>query len=163
VGIEVAATLIIVNVEKIQDEINRVITLNRAEPIIFVSLNKTHESLGKIFIEKGIDSSKVFVIDCVANEQKSEEVLIVKPTELDKLSFIINSFIKEIKGKKILVVDALSTLLIYNNENKVAQFVKGVTEFASEKDVDVIALSPKTEGEELLNKIFNFFSKVEKK
>jgi archaellum biogenesis ATPase FlaH len=157
-----ASTLIIVNVEKIQDELNKVVKLNCDKPIVFVSLNKTSESLEKIFREKQINASKLFIIDCMAGASSSAEVIQVKPTDLDKLSFVINSFIKEIEGKKLLVIDALSTLLIYNNENKVARFVKSVTEFATGKEVEVIALSPKTEGEELLNKIFNFFSKVEK-
>jgi archaellum biogenesis ATPase FlaH len=61
-----------------------------------------------------------------------------------------------------LIIDALSTLLIYNNENKVAAFVKEITEYAQDYDVEVIALSPKTKGEELLNKIFNFFDEVKK-
>jgi hypothetical protein len=54
-------------------------------------------------------------------------------------------------------------LLIYNNENRVAIFMKEVTEYASDNDVHVIAFSPKTQGEELLDKIFNFFDKVEGK
>ena len=70
---------------------------------------------------------------------------------------------KDIKGEKFLIIDALSTLLIYNDENKVAKFVKEITEYASQNDVDVIAFSPKTKGEELLNKIFNFFDKVKKR
>jgi len=37
-----------------------------------------------------------------------------------------------------------------------------VTEYASKNDVTVVAFSPETKGEELLNKIFNFFDKVEK-
>jgi len=61
-----------------------------------------------------------------------------------------------------LIIDALSTLLIYNNENKVAAFVKEVTEYASENEVQIVAFSPETKGEELLNKIFNFFDKVKK-
>jgi archaellum biogenesis ATPase FlaH len=159
----VVSTLIIVNVERMQDETNKIVKLNCALPIVYVSLNKTHANLKKIFTEKGLDMSNIFFVDCVTNEQKSEDVMHVKPTELDRLEFIINSFIKEIAGKKLLIIDALSTLLIYNNENKVAQFVKSVSEYASEKDVEVVALSPKTEGEELLRKIFNFFNKVEKK
>jgi archaellum biogenesis ATPase FlaH len=62
-----------------------------------------------------------------------------------------------------MIIDALSTLLIYNNENKVAKFVQEITDYASENQVYVVAFSPKTQGEELLNKIFNFFDKVEKK
>ena len=33
-------------------------------------------------------------------------------------------------------------------------------EFAAEKDVIVIAISPHTKGENLLNKIYNFFDEV---
>jgi len=79
------------------------------------------------------------------------------------LSEAIKQFIKDIPGEKYLVIDALSTLLIYNNENKVAIFVKEMTEYASEHDVKILAFSPKTQGEELLDKIFNFFDKVERK
>ena len=59
--------------------------------------------------------------------------------------------------------DRKATVLIYNNENKVAKFVQDITDYASENQVYVVAFSPKTQGEELLNKIFNFFDKVEKK
>lgn len=62
-----------------------------------------------------------------------------------------------------MIIDALSTLLIYNSENKVAKFVKEITECASKGNMEAIALSPKTKGKELLNKIFNFFDKVKKK
>lgn len=90
-------------------------------------------------------------------------MLHLHPTDLKKLTAAIDTFIKDIPGKKFMLLDALSTLLIYNDENKVAQFVKEITEYAAEKDVEVFALSPKTKGEELLNKIFNFFDKVKKK
>jgi len=158
-----ASTLIITNVENLQDEINRIIKARGNIPLIYVSLNKDHESVEKYLKEQGLDVSKIFFIDCLTNEQKNKDVILVYPTQLDKLNLVINMFIKEISGKKVLLVDALSTLLIYNNENKVAQFVKSVTEYATRKEVEVIALSPKTQGEELLNKIFNFFDEVKKK
>jgi archaellum biogenesis ATPase FlaH len=70
---------------------------------------------------------------------------------------------KDIKGEEFIIIDELSILLIYNNENKVAEFVKKTIEYASQHDTKVIAFSPKTKEEELLNKIFNFFDKVEKR
>ena len=76
------------------------------------------------------------------------------------LSAAINDFIKDIKQDKFLIIDALSTLLIYNDENKVAKFVKEITEYASENNVKVIAFSPKTKGEELLNKMNFWRSKL---
>jgi archaellum biogenesis ATPase FlaH len=154
---------VIVSVENLQEEVNKVVEARSIMPGIYVSLNKTHESIEKILRKEKISIEKLFFIDCVTQEQKRGDVLHVHPTMLDTLSLAISTFIKDIPGKKFLVLDALSTLLIYNNEDKVAQFVKTITEFAAEKDVEVIAFSPKTKGEELLNKIFNFFDEVKKR
>jgi archaellum biogenesis ATPase FlaH len=157
-----SSKLIIIPVEKLQPKINAEVASHQDTPGVYVSLNKTQKSVEDIFKSNEIKTKKLFFIDCVTSEQTKDYVLHIRPTELDKLSYAINSFFKEIKGPKFLLIDALSTLLIYNNENKVAAFIKEVTEYASENDVEVIALSPETKGEELLNKIFNFFDKVER-
>ncbi len=158
-----ASTLIIISVENLQKEVNGIVKTFNKMPGIYVSLNKTHESIENLLKKEKINTNKLFFIDCVTSEQKRDDVLHISPRELGKLSSAISTFIKDIPGKKFLLIDALSTLLIYNDENKVARFVKETIEFAAEKDVEVIALSPKTKGEELLNKIFNFFDKVKKK
>ena len=129
---------------------------------IYISLNKTQKSTENILRTSGISTEKMFFIDCVTKEKTRDDVLHIGPDELDTLSEAVSTFIKDIKGEKYLVIDALSTLLIYNSENKVAKFVQAITEYASSKNVLVIAFSPETQGEELLNKIFNFFDKVEK-
>src|SRR3989339_509408 len=81
---------------------------------------------------------------------------------LNKNKKIIENILKKngVNVEKLLVIDSLSVLLIYNNENQVASFVRNITRDASDKDVEFIAFSPKTKGEELLNKIFNFFDEV---
>jgi KaiC/GvpD/RAD55 family RecA-like ATPase len=157
-----SSKLIITPVEKLQPKINTIVSSHGGTPGAYVSLNKTQKSVEEILQCNRISSKNLFFIDCVTSDQTKDYVLHIRPTELDKLSYAINSFFKEIKGDKFLIIDALSTLLIYNNENKVAAFVKEITEFASANNVEVIALSPETKGEELLNKIFNFFDKVEK-
>ncbi len=73
----------------------------------------------------------------------------------------MKKFIDNIQGEKYLIIDALSTFLIYSPENKVAGFIKEITEKSSE-NLKIIAFAPKTKGEELLEKIFNFFDEVEK-
>ena len=149
-----SSQLIITPVEKLQDEINRTISSFSGTPGVYVSLNKTQKGVEEILQKNKIDISKLFFIDCVSAENAKEDALHISPNDLDNLSYAINDFIKEISGEKFLVIDALSTLLIYNSENKVAAFVKEVTEYASGQDVKVIALSPSTKGEDLLNKIF---------
>ncbi len=157
-----SSLLKITSVEKLQDEINKVVESFSGIPGIYVSLNKTQRGVENIFLKNKIDMSKLFFIDCVSADSLEEDILHISPSNLDGLSYAINDFIKEIPGKKFLLLDALSTLLIYNPENKVAAFVKEVTEYADRQDVKVIAISPLTKGEDLLNKIFNFFDEVEK-
>ncbi|MBR9704657.1 hypothetical protein GOV12_04545 [Candidatus Pacearchaeota archaeon] len=155
--------LIITSVENLNKEIINIISREKDIPGIYVSLNKTQKSSNDFLKKNNINSDNLFFIDCVTSIKTNENVLHIPPTDLKKLSFAIKNFIKEIKQNKYLIIDALSTLLIYNNENKVASFVKEITEIASQYNVKVIALSPKTKGEDLLNKIFNFFDKVVKK
>jgi archaellum biogenesis ATPase FlaH len=155
-----SSLLIITSVEKLQDEINKTISLFSRNPGIYVSLNKTQRGVEEILHRNKIDTNKLFFIDCVSGENTNENALNISPNNLDNLSYAVNDFIKEIPGNKFLIIDALSTLLIYNSENKVAAFVKEIIEYASRQGVDVVALSPLTKGEDLLNKIFNFFDKV---
>ena len=156
-----ASLLIITPVERLQEKVNYIVKSFKDMPGIYVSLNKTQKSTEEILKISGINTKKLFFIDCVASKKTRDDVLHIAPDRLDLLDSAVGAFIKSIKGKKFLVIDALATLLIYNNEDGVAKFVKKITEYASEKDVEIVALSPKTKGEELLNKIFNFFDKVE--
>ena len=155
--------LTITSVEKLQNEINSAVSSFKGKIGVYVSLNKTQKSIEDILNKNGITTEKLFFIDCVTTEKTREDVLHISPEQLDTLSSAITEFIRDIKGEKFLIIDALSTLLIYNNENKVAKFVKEITDTASQNDVKVVAFSPKTQGEELLNKIFNFFDKVDKR
>lgn len=156
------STLIITSVEKIQKEINKIINSNSDTPGIYVSLNKTQESVTQLLNKDKINTSKLFFIDLVATENSNENVVYIKPNNLSDLSYAIKTFIKRITNEKYLIIDSISTLLIYNTENKVADFVKKITSYASANNVKVFALSPKTKGEELLEKIFNFFDDVKK-
>jgi len=156
-----SSVLMITSVEKLQNEIAEVVRNLRNIPGIYVSLNKTQKSTEAILLEKGIDTSKLFFIDCVTSVKSKDDVLHIGPDQLDLLETAIGAFISEIKGEKYLLIDSVATLLIYSDENKVAKFIKSVTDMASEKGISTVAFSPKTKGEELLNKIFNFFDDVE--
>lgn len=158
-----ASLLIITPVEKLQEKANYIVKSFRDIPGIYVSLNKTQKTIEEILKKSGIGTKKLFFIDCVASKETREDVLHIASDRLDLLGSAVDSFIKNIKGEKFLVIDALSSLLIYNSENSVAKFVKNMIGYASENNVQIVALSPKTKGEELLNKIFNFFDRVEEK
>jgi archaellum biogenesis ATPase FlaH len=155
-----SSLLIISPVESLQDNITGEIKKKADWVGIYVGLNKTQKSTEDTLKKNKIDTSKLFFIDLVTTEKTREDVLHIRPDQLDLLGEAITTFIRDIEGNKFIVVDALSTLLIYNSENVVAKFVKDITDQASSNNVQVIAFTPKTVGEELLNKIFNFFDDV---
>lgn len=154
------STLFITPVDELQDAITASLSSMAGRPGIYVSLNKTQKSTEKMLIEKGIDVSKLFFIDCVTSEVTRDDVLHIGPEKIEMLLSAIKEFVHDIKSDKFLMIDAISTLLIYNAENKVAQFVKSLTELDTTEDIQILAFSPQTKGEELLEKIFNFFDDV---
>jgi archaellum biogenesis ATPase FlaH len=155
-----SSTLVITDVEELQNKINAAVKTLSYNPGIYVSLNKTQKSIEEIFKSNGIEVDRLFFIDCVTSEKTRDDVLHISPNSLDMLYTAIEAFINDIEQDKFLVIDALSTLLIYNDENKVAQFAKKLADLGAKKEVEILAFSPKTKGEELLNKIFNFFDRV---
>jgi archaellum biogenesis ATPase FlaH len=156
------SVLITTKVESLQKEINRCIK-PISEACIYVSLNKAKKAAEEVLKKANVKTEKIFFIDCVATEENEEDVVNIKPQELDKISYAIYRFIKEIKGKKFIIIDSFVTFLIYNNENKVARFIKEITEYSSKPEVELIAISQKTQGEELLKKVYNFFDEVKTK
>lgn len=155
--------LIITPIEHLQDKINSVLKFFKNANGIYISLNKSQESIENILRRGGIDTGRLFFIDCVSSEKTGDDVLCVEPNRLDLLKSAIDAFMKNTEGEKFVIIDSLSTLLIYNDHNKVAKFVKELTEYGSKRDINIIALSPKTEEEELLIKVYHFFNKVLKK
>jgi archaellum biogenesis ATPase FlaH len=149
--------LIITSIENLQTKVNEIIKSHKDKLGIYVCLNKTQKSIENILKEQEIGTNKLFFIDCVTLEKTREDVLHILPDNLDKLKSAIFSAIRDIQGDKFLIIDALSTFLIYNSEEKVTKFIKEVIEYSTQNNVKLIALSPETKGEELLEKIKDFF------
>ena len=153
--------LVITPVENLQEKVNNIVKSFKDIPGIYISLNKTQESIEKIFKRKRIKTDRLFFIDCVTSEKTRDDVLHISPFQLDLITSAINAFVRDVKGKKFIVIDALSPLLIYNTEDKVAEFIKDIKDCISKANVKFIVLSPKTRGKELLERVFAFFDRVE--
>lgn len=155
--------IIIAPVGELQNKINSVLKSFRGAPVIYVTLNKSPERIEDNLEKARINTDKTFFIDCVSSEKTRDDVVYIAPTDLHLLACAIDAFMKDIPGEEFLVIDALSTLLIYNKINKVAKFVKEITGYSSRYQTKIIAFTAETKGEELSNKVFHFFDKVEKK
>src|SRR4030042_4098755 len=112
-----SSTLIITSVEKLQARIIEKIRTVQKLTGIYISLNKTQKSIEESLTKNKINTKKILFIDCVTSKKTRDDVLHIAPDRLDLLDSAVGAFIKDIKGKKFLVTDALPTLLIYNNED----------------------------------------------
>jgi hypothetical protein len=162
------SALVITPVEKMQDTANQVIKSNtKSASGVYVALNRPHESIEKTMKADGIKTDKLFFVDCVNvsgggvgdNNKVSH---IQNPSDLTSMNIAVNQFMEKIDGKKFLVLDSLTTLLIYNKENLVIMFVKSLIDEMRKSNAKLIVLTPELSGGELLNKIALFFDKVMK-
>lgn len=128
---------------------------------VIVLLDKPTIYFKKALEKEKINLDKIFFIDCVSKTSEIEESICISPDNLEELEITISEFIKDIKRKIYVLIDTLSILLIYNSESKVANFIKNlITLISKNSNVDLLAFSVKTKGEDLLNNISMFFDEV---
>lgn len=95
--------------------------------VIYVTTNKPYSSLKNIFSSNKINTNKIFFIDCVSKsvgkaDSNENVVLLDSPANLTNLSIAIVESIKNIQGKKILFLDSLSTLALFNDSKVLERF-----------------------------------------
>jgi len=97
---------------------------------IYITVNKPFDSLRTWLKKNGIDVDKLFFIDAVTRTIAERAMLTEKclfissPTNLTDLSISLAQILKNPKPeKKFILLDSLSTLLIYNSPETVLQFV----------------------------------------
>lgn len=105
-------------------------TLPEYSKCIYVSINKPYSFLSRFFPKNQVDSSKITVIDCISEimslKEKAVKNLIVceGPSNFTQISIAIEEAAKSISTSKLLILDSISTLLIYSSEKNVAKFLE---------------------------------------
>lgn len=95
----------------------------RRRKICYVTLNKPYKTMAELF-GKQIDSGKFVFIDGVTNDisqKKSGVAFVSSPGEITELEIEITRAMDS--GADTLIIDSLSTLLIYGNATDVVKFM----------------------------------------
>ncbi|MFH1255976.1 MAG: hypothetical protein V1494_01655 [Candidatus Diapherotrites archaeon] len=96
--------------------------------VCYVSLNDRCDSLFRSFADAGIDMKRFFLIDAITKtsqaivEPRSNCVFVSSPNALIELSLAISDVLAKQRPDAILL-DSLSTLLIYENPSTVTKFM----------------------------------------
>ncbi|MEM0333241.1 MAG: hypothetical protein QXX30_02120 [Candidatus Aenigmatarchaeota archaeon] len=98
---------------------------------IYITVNKPYENLIKYLEDNGIDTKNIFFIDAISKvasqEMKITEncLFIPSPSHLTDLGIALTEALEtmEKKESKFLILDSISTMLVYNDFESVAKFV----------------------------------------
>ena len=98
----------------------------------YISVNKPFETLIKNFSEHGLDYRRFHIIDCISATVKKLEkkkrfngvsYFTNSPKNLTEISLTVGEILDDIK---ILFVDAISTLMVYEKETAVIRFAHDI-------------------------------------
>ncbi len=101
----------------------------KSKVVIYVTANRSYNHLTNFFKSKGFDTSNFFFIDCtgavennIENSKVENCIFVNSPQNLTEISIAIHELAEEIKGDKALLLDSLSTLLLYNDAEVIGKF-----------------------------------------
>lgn len=110
------------------------LTLAKKRKPCIVLVNQNYVSLSAELKKKGINPDNLFFIDCVSKEKEKDEkkknvVYITSPQALTELIIAIKKMLKGNCGG--VIIDSLSTLLVYNNSSQIFKFTQNLVTSAN--------------------------------
>lgn len=161
----------IINPERYFEGIINVIKKEyKTKNIIYVTTNRPFNLIKNSLLGKGINTDKILFVDCISKyikEKKKTEndncILIGSPQNLTAISIAVDEATKIIKGKKILLLDSLSVLLIYNDANTISKFSNFLMNKMRASDVDTIVMALESDSDKDVIKQIESFADVVKR
>jgi len=96
---------------------------------LYITVNQPYKRLVQILNERGVDTSRMFFIDCISrmaggkSKREKNVLFIASPSGLTEIGIAVSQVIESFPDKKkYLYMDALSTLIIYNTAGSIAKF-----------------------------------------
>jgi hypothetical protein len=141
--------------------------VKRSNMCLYVAVNQPYSRMMTLLKKKDIDTSRVFFIDCITEtsggkaERVGNCVYVNSPGNLTELGIAISQALQAISGSKFLFMDALSTLVIYNNPNTFAKFAHFIMTRVKVLGINGIFMIVEKElEEELMTRITQFSDRV---
>jgi hypothetical protein len=133
---------------------------------VYVTITKPYENIVKQFGELA-ESKNIRFVDCIsraAGITKTDPncVYVESPSMLEKLGLEVINIFKTVdeKTNKYLILDSLSTLIIYNDQEIVTEFFYHLANRTRSRNIHIISLAIEEEGMEKFNKLLYLNDKI---
>lgn len=131
---------------------------------IYISVNKPYANLTNILKKNGVNTEKLFFIDCVTKSaggavQRTDNCLYISsPTNLTDLGIALDDAIESLGDHdKFIFLDSVSTLMVYHNPDAVLHFAHFLTTRARVKSFYGIFITVESEADAKLVKTLSQF------
>ncbi|HLC47943.1 MAG TPA: hypothetical protein VJI13_02615 [Candidatus Norongarragalinales archaeon] len=106
--------------------------VNEGNVVIFITMIRPAAVLNKLYEQNDVDKSKIYTVDCVSTLTQqyikhTEHEVYVQPNNLSAIAMAINEMALSLPGKKVVVFDSPSTLMVYNSLNEIMKFALFIT------------------------------------
>jgi len=141
--------------------------VSKSQQGVYVTLNKPFSVLTKNFEKAGIPSESLFFVDGITNvpavEEGTDHACLGSGIDLSNLCIGISRAVSKLKDDKFLLLDSLSTLLIYNDSKAVSKFAHLLTEKMRRWDTQGSLLTVEMNAEkDVVSQLAPFCDKVVK-
>ena len=136
-------------------------------PGIYITLNKSLTALNATLAKEKIDASKIIFIDAISRLTGAKEVhgknfiYVASPKNLIELNLAIEEAVKNMSAKKnFIIIDSISTLLVYNKEKSVEKFVHSLTGKMKDWNAQGIFVAVESTSMDIINTLTQFCDKM---
>jgi KaiC/GvpD/RAD55 family RecA-like ATPase len=140
---------------------------DKGTPGVYVTLNKSLTALNAFLEKEQIDTSKNIFIDAISRltgakeAQGSSFVYVDSPKNLIEINMAIEEAVEGMNAKKIFVIiDSVSTLLVYNKEKSVEKLVHSLTGKMKDWNAQAIFVAVESTNMEIINTLTQFCDKM---
>lgn len=145
----------------------RIVKSYKSLNMVYISASRPYPSLVEEFKKLKIDSNKIFFIDCSSKDSSNNKndpkncISLEGPSSLSSLSIAISEALNNINGKKVLLLDSLSVLLIYHDANTIAKFSTFIVNKMRGLGIDTVILALDSDADkEVLKQVESFSDEV---
>ncbi|MFH1256589.1 MAG: hypothetical protein V1494_04830 [Candidatus Diapherotrites archaeon] len=168
---EVRGITLVITPQSKYDDLNLELVrrfIKQGYSIIYISVNRPCKLMSEKFEGRGIACEKFFFVDCasfLSNEmldRKKNVLLVNSPSDLTSISIALTKLVERTRGRKrLLFLDSVSALMIYNSANSVEKFVHFLSGRMRLLGMDGVIISlDEKDDEHMIEVISEFCDKV---
>ena len=145
------------------NEVAKVVKANGKSNIIYVSTNRPADNITKVLKGYGAETENIFFIDCASHKACTQYdgtgkcICLESPSDIMGISIALTEASASSEGSKIVLLDSVSTMLIYNSEEVICKFFNFMINKMRVNDVSSVLFVLSTDMEKTAIKTIEMF------